>query len=200
MTVEFSQRHDAKAGNHVLELQLPRRAPDRDVSVVAVEAAGAIDVDGSLQQQAGGAVVLPAHAADWHPADYWGRMRMGMGGCVCDWYSPDNRLVWRFKVFSPGAFDVYLVTRAVSLFGWKGGHKVEVAVAGRKVGATLKADLSPEQAGAHYPVFTNHIGTVRIDDAGEHSLSLWASRINPEARGGLTASCIRLVPRPGNER
>jgi alpha-L-fucosidase len=193
-SIGFSQQHDARAGRHVLELDLPSRAPDGIASVVAVETKGAIDVDVSLQQQAAGVIMLPAHAADMHCADYWGRMRIGQGGCITDWYSPDNWLGWKFKVFEPGGFDVYLDTRAVSLYGWKGGHKVEVTVAGQTVRATLKAEVPPEQAGAHYPVFTNHIGNVRIDDTGEHSLSLRTTKINAQARGGLTASYVRLMP------
>ena len=193
-SVQFSQKHDGKAGKHVLELDLPRKAPDRTASVVAVETAGKVDVDRSLQQQQGGVLTLPAHAAEMHLADYWGRMRVGQGGSICDWYSPDNRLDWRVKIFEPGEFDIYLDTTAVSLYGWKGGHKVTVAVAGRKVSATLKAKVSPEQVGAHFPIFTNQIGRVRIDEAGEYSLRLSADKINPQARGGLTVSCVRLLP------
>jgi len=195
--VRFSQRHDAMSGQHLLELRLPLRAPDRDVSVVVVETVGPVSVDGSLQEQPNGVITLPAHAAEMRLADYWGRMRMGQGGCICDWYSPDNRLTWRFKVFDSGEFDVYLDTRAVSIYGWKGGHKVEIAVAGRRITATLRTAGARSGNNRHYAEFSNRVGTVRLDSRGTFTLVLRALKINPQARGGLTVSCVRLVRATG---
>lgn len=189
-----SQAHDKGKGLYTLDMDLPRRAPDRHVSVVAVETAGRVEVDGSLQQQPDGEIILPAHAAEMHPADYWGRMRMGQGGCITDWYSPDNWLAWRFKIFEPGEFEVHLLTRAVSLEGWEGAHKVEIAIAGRTISGTLTADTKTSGGDRHYPEFSNRIGAVRIDGPGPVTLTLRSLEINPEARGGLTASCVRLAP------
>ena len=183
---EFSAGRDKETGAYVLDIELPRRAPDREVSVVAVEMAGGVAVDATLQQQADGTITLPAHAAKMHLAEYWGKMRIGQGGGICDWYSPDNRLSWRFRVFAPGKFEVLLVTRAVSLYGWLGGHRVEVTTEERKMTKTLKATAAQSDGSPHFPSYTNRIGTVEIGKAGVHPLELRALKINQKARGGLT--------------
>ena len=177
-----------------IEIALPRHAPDRDVSVLAIETVGPVKVDKTLQQQPFGGVVLPAHAAEMHCADYWGRMRIGQNGGICDWYSADNRLNWKFKVFEPDEFDVLLLTKAVSMAGWLGGHRVEIAVAGRTLQKTLKATAAERSGSNHFPTFTNRIGTVKLEP-GTHTLELRALKINPKARGGLTASAVWLAPR-----
>jgi len=187
-------KHDAGKDLYALDIELPPRAPDSLVSVVAVEMKGPLEVDAGLQQQPDGRIILPAHLGEMHPADYWGRMRMGHGGCICDWYSPDNRLDWTVRVFEPGEFDVYLVTRAVSLEGWEGGHKVEIGVAGRKIAGTLTAEETTGGGSRHYPEYSNYLGKVAVVTAGTVSVTLRALEINPQARGGLTASCVRLEP------
>jgi len=196
----FSAGYDTTTGAHTLDIQLPRRAPDAVVSVVAVETAGAIDVDAFLQQQGDGTVTLPAHAAEMHPADYWGRMRIGQGGGMCDWYSPDNRLSWKFRVFQPGAFDVLLMTKAVSLYGWLGGHRVEVAMGGRRIARTIHATAAESDNSRHFPTYTNRVGSVNIDKTGVHTIELRALKINSRARGGLTVSSLRLAPVAGDSR
>ncbi|MCE9616051.1 MAG: alpha-L-fucosidase [Lentisphaerae bacterium] len=178
-----------------LTIALPRRAPDRDVSVVAIDTVGAVQVDASLQQQPVGGIALPAHAGELHIAEYWGGMRVGQGGCLSDWYSSDNRVAWRFRVCAPGEFDVLLQTKAVSMAGWLGGHRVEVAVAGRKLAKTLKATAAERDGSHHFPTYTNRIGTVRLEKACQYTLELRALKINPKARGGLTASAVWLVPK-----
>ena len=120
-------RQGGRSGHPRDQAAPPRPGPH--ISVVAIETAGPVDVDASLQQQRGGIITLPAHAAEMHPADYWGTMRIGQGGCMSDWYSTDNRLAWRFRVLEPGRFDVLLLTKSVSHDGWLGGHRVQVAVA-----------------------------------------------------------------------
>ena len=194
-SLEFAAAHDSVAGTHALEIKLPRRAPGRDVSVVAIETVGPVEVDQALRQQPLGGIMLPAHAAEMHFAEYWGRMRIGQGGNLSDWYSADNRVAWHFKVSAPGEFDVLVVTKAVSMVGWLGGHRVEVAVAGCKLAKTLRATAA-ESDGAHlYPAFTNRIGTVKLEKAGDHTLALSALKINPKARGGLNLSAVWLVPK-----
>lgn len=178
-----------------LRIALPRRAPDRHISVVAIDTVGPVQVDQALLQQPLGGIALPAHAGELHIAEYWGGMRIGQGGCLSDWYSPDNRVAWRFHVSEPGEFDVLLLTKAVSMAGWLGGHRVEVAVAGCRLAKTLKASAAEREGNGLFPTYTNRIGTVRLDKAGMYSLELRALKINPKARGGLTASAVWLVPK-----
>jgi alpha-L-fucosidase len=183
----------AAAGGE-LQIALPRRAPERDVSVVAIDTVGPVEVDKSFQQQPVYGVVLPAYAAEMHPADYWGRMRIGQNGGICDWYSFDNRLNWRFGVHEADTFDVLLLTKAVSMAGWLGGHRVEIAVGGRTLRKTLKATAEERSGNHHFPTFTNRVGSVKLEPR-LHTLELRALKINPKARGGLTASEVWLVPK-----
>jgi alpha-L-fucosidase len=178
-----------------LVITLPRRAPDRTISVVAIDTVGAVQVDPAFLQQPLGGIALPAHAGELHIAEYWGGMRIGQGGCLSDWYSPDNRVAWRFRVTEPGEFEVLLLTKAVSMAGWLGGHQVEVAVAGQVLRKTLKAGPEQRDGNGHFPTYTNRIGTVRLEEAGVYSLELRATKINSKARGGLTASAVWLVPK-----
>ncbi len=188
MALDFTQ------GNGLV-VALPRRAPDRQITVVAIDTVGPVRVDPALQQQPIGGISLPAHAGELHIAEYWGGMRIGQGGCLSDWYSPDNRVAWRFRVSVSGEFVVLLQTKAVSMAGWLGGHRVEVAVAGRKLTKTLRATAAERDGNGHFPTYTNRIGTVRLDKDGAHTLELRALKINPKARGGLTASAVWLVPK-----
>lgn len=194
-SLEFSAEHDRAGGSRTLEIRLPRRAPDRDVSVVAIDTVGPLEVDQTLQQQPLGGILLPAHAAEMHFADYWGRMRIGQGGCLSDWYSTDNRVAWRFKVHEPGEFDVLVLTKSVSHAGWLGGHRVEVAVDGLRLAKTLKATDSERDDARLFPTFTNRVGTVRLDRTGAYTLELNALKINPKARGGLNLAAVWLAPK-----
>jgi alpha-L-fucosidase len=193
-SLEFVEAHDRTTGSRTLEIRLPRRVSDRDVSVVAIETVGPLEVDQTLQQQPLGGIVLPAHVAEMHFADYWGRMRIGQGGCLTDWYCPDNRVVWWFKVHDPGEFDVLVQTKSVSHAGWRGGHRVEVGVASRRFVRTLRATDAESDGARLFPTFTNRVGSVRLDKAGAYTLELSALKINPKARGGLNLSAVWLAP------
>ena len=93
-SLEFTAEHDPRPGGS---------APSRSGCPAALPTAMSrwwpstpsvpLEVDQTLQQQPlGGIFPLPAHAAEMHFAEYWGRMRIGQGGVDCDWYSTDNRV------------------------------------------------------------------------------------------------------------
>ena len=193
-TVEVAQAHDQDADWHELELTLPRKRPDRNVSVVVLEIAGAADVDESPLQQPDGSISLPAHMGELHVPKTGRPVRVGRGGVTENWFSRSNWIHWDVKVHAPGEFEVKVVT-SVRGRKWVGGHKVKVSVGRKGLAKTIRADeevVSPRTL--HAPEAATRFGRITIARPGTHTLKLRAERINPAARAGLGVAAVRLVP------
>jgi len=190
----FTECHDADTDQHALEIKLPARKPDKDVSVVVLEIAGAADVDESPLQRPDGSIHLPAHLAELHAPKAGRQVRIGRGGTTENWYGKANWIHWDFKVSQPGDFELKVVT-SVRGRKWEGGHKVKVTLGRKSITKTLRADekiVSPRTL--HAPEAATRFGKVTLDKPGTYTLKLRAEHIRKTARAGLGMAAVELVP------
>ncbi|MFP4057266.1 MAG: alpha-L-fucosidase [Candidatus Brocadiia bacterium] len=192
--IQVRQDADPGLGLHVLHLELPRKKPGKHIAVVELTLDGEPQVDSEPIQQPDGAVTLPAHMACLHVPKTGRQMRLGRAGTTENWLNKRNWLSWDFKVFHPATFEarVHTVARGTK---WQGGHRVKVAVGGRTLGRTLRADEHVDSPRAkHAPEAATKLGTVRLSRPGVYSLKLRAEHIRPDLPRGLCVSEVRLVP------
>lgn len=87
-----------------LNISLPSKAPNPDVSVVAVRVDGEPKADERLLQQPDGSVTLNGHFAERGPGS---TVKISNRGVTDGWTSKDERLTWKFVLLRAGD---YLVT------------------------------------------------------------------------------------------
>jgi alpha-L-fucosidase len=192
--IRLSQRRDEEVDNDVLELRLPTAAPDKYVSVVALDLDGPANVEPLPLQQPDGAVDLLATMADLHVPNRGSRISVSPGGVIQKWYNKRNWVSWKFKVNQPREFRVKVVTGTLRhLPDWIGGHRISVVVAGSVIDGEIRDDEKVETPQARYfpQVYTN-LGRVRIDNPGTYVVKVRADKINQDAPSGLTLTSLRL--------
>jgi alpha-L-fucosidase len=191
--VQVTQSHCRKTDTHVLELSLPRRRPDKPVSVVALDIVGEADVDTRPLQQPDGVISLPAHMAKLSgPKSVY----VGGDGAVGGWRSTAASLRWTFKVTQPGTFRVMVQTamnrHRRHLYG---NHDVRVTVERKSTkGRVGRKDMIMDEKVNIWHVAESACGKVTIDRAGRHTLVLKATKVDKKAMAGLNAAGVRLVP------
>jgi len=188
--VPLAQTRDTQAGMVRLEMTLPKKRPDRHVSVVELDIAGNARVDALPSQQDGGRITLPAFLARCHVPKTGRQMVIDpRSGTTTNWHNKQNWLSWEFRAATPGTYRVQVVTAAARRQPWQGGHKLRVTVGRRSRTGVLKAPRPSDSPRAQYhPEYVSELGRIRLDRAGKHRLTLKAESINNTARAG-----IRLV-------
>jgi alpha-L-fucosidase len=177
----------------VLEMDLPKKAPDRNVSVIVLDIVGNAAVDESLTQRPDGVIHLPAHMATLQPARRSRLLRIGRAGCTESWEKTSEWLVWRFKAAEPGRYGVKVVTRARRA-EWEGRHTMKVILERQ----TLKRRLSGEEpiindATRYHAEAASKLGTVTIAKAGKMELALKAAKVDKVAKS-VRVVAVELVP------
>jgi alpha-L-fucosidase len=194
VALAFTQERDARRGRFALEIDLPADAPDPDVSVVALELAGAAHVDDSLQQQPSGLVTLPAYLAAIRAGAGVEAPTFGRSNMTENWKQPGAALEWTFKLWTPGSYRVELLT-AAGREGRVEGHEVEVRVGDRTWRVTLTKHADSDSARAQYhPESVSVLGRVELQAPGVVAAALKPVAISPAADGGLRVAELRLVP------
>lgn len=192
--VVVRQIRDKSHDRHILELVLPAKAPDPNVSVVKLELAGGVDVDDSLLQQADGRILLPAYCGAIRERLNPGSPSIGKSGVTEKWTKPGGRLEWNFKLWTPGRFRVELLTSANNQ-KWIGGHTVEIRIDGHKLRRVLTRHADSDNPRAQYfPEAVTVMGFVTLAGSGGHKAELTALSINRKAIDGLNVSVLRLIP------
>ncbi len=194
--VVFFQARDEALDHDVLELRLPSRKPDRHVPVVVLRLDGEADVDPSPLQQPDGTVTLLPGMADVHVSKKGRQISVSPSGVIQNWFNKANWLSWSFKVVRPADFEVRVITGTLRPARvWRGGHRVSVAVAGKTIRRSIRADEKIESPRAQYfPEAATKFGRVRIEVPGIYELKLKAEEINRNAPAGLTVASVRLTP------
>ncbi|MDP7085877.1 MAG: alpha-L-fucosidase [Dehalococcoidia bacterium] len=194
--VAVSQDRNDDLDHDVLELRLSPEAPDPYVSVVVLELDGEPRIDMILMQQPDGEVTLPATMAEIHNKAGVRPIGISPSGLTESWTNKANWLSWRFKVVQSGEFDIGLVTGTPRYVReWKGGHRVQVAVAGRTFTRILRRNRSLTEPRAQYfPEVETSIGRVTIDQPGMYELKLRAEEIRRDISGGPAVVSVRCRP------
>jgi alpha-L-fucosidase len=190
----FRQQHDAGADSHLLEIDLPKTAPDSVVSVVVVEFEGTLNVDTTPQQQISGKVVLPAYLAEIaKSAD--SALKVTDAGWVNGWTDDSSHLSWKFKVDRPGRFLVRVVQGMNrNLDPATGHHTVAVAVAGAQVAGVLtNAEPLVLPRTQYFPEYASELGEVSLSAAGEYELSLSLEQLSADY-ADFTVAAVELAP------
>jgi alpha-L-fucosidase len=194
--IALEQTRDKTLNHHVLKLSLPRKAPDRHVSVVGLELVGRADADQMPIQQGSGAVHLQMHLATIHGPKLEPAVHVSRGGVLDRWTNPANSLSWEFKVFRPGWFHVELVSRCDKDKTVAGGHTVVVTLGGASLeGITGGDKLVTDPAARYHPEAARVLGRLRIDHPGVHRLTLGLVKVPQGDTAGPRLTCVNLVPR-----
>jgi alpha-L-fucosidase len=193
--VRFAQKEDELNGYTALTLSLPAQPLDPNDSVIALDIAGKVEVDPSLQQQPDLTVTMPPQLGDLHKSP-GSQARPDSRGVMERWTRAQDWIEWSFKVNHPGAFDVELVTSQQKYGdGWDGGQRVSIEIASQKVSG-LVADNGKEDnpSNPYWPYVISKMGEVKIDKAGTYNATLKPDDIPAGQKFGLTVVAVRLVP------
>jgi alpha-L-fucosidase len=197
--LKFTQTVSKTPDNNVLQVSVPAAAPDKNDSVIVLEIEGDPQVDGSVIQQASGAVDLNAYLGSVHKADKDSSLRFDTRGVAERWTNSGDWLDWNFKLVQPGAFDVVLISSGQkNNHKWEGGHEVAIQVAGQKITGTMANDGEENDPVKPYWNYWNYVisklGRVTIPKAGYYELSLKPDAIVNDQKLGLTLVEVRLIP------
>ncbi len=194
-SVPFEQVRSAKEKRYDITLSLPSRKPDPYVSVVVIEVEGKVQVDSSLVQQNSGNIYLPAHMADIQSPKSGPAIGLDRSGIVTGWTRKQGKLVWEFMLREPGTYAVQVSTAALT--GprvWKGGHTVELKIAGKTFTKKLRKDEVLDTPRTRYiPEVVTRLGKITLKKPGLFSVELKALEINSKAPGGLHLSEVSLL-------
>jgi alpha-L-fucosidase len=158
-----------RAGKDIV-IRLPRRAPDPDATVVAVELAGAPVVEPYViaPDAASGRIDLPVTLADIQAEmgqraylDYFYRTTM-----LTNWQSVSDYPEWTFETPKPGTYEVRISYASVA--GGKAAYEVEAD------GQIIPAVTEPSPSGYFPKTFS--LGQVTLK-AGTHRLRVKAKSI-----------------------
>ena len=178
----------ADAGRHELTLSLPGQPPDAHVSVVRLDLDGAVDVDQAPLQQPDGSITLPAHMATVE-----GDIGITRNGMTERWTSPEGRLSWQMRLWTPGRFRVEVLTAGNRHSGWRGGHVLTLNVGDATASGELtKGRDSDSPRSQYHPEVVSALGDVEISTGGTLCATLSAQEIAGQA--GVQVSEVRLVP------
>lgn len=194
--LKLSQTSDKASDHYSITLQLPPDAPDKNDSVIVLDIEGETAFDASLMQQPDDSVTLPAFLSNVHKGPGDAGLRFDSRGVAERWLSNDDWADWDFKVSKPGTFNVVVLT-SEQKYGrdWEGGHKLGIEINGQKLAGTIEDNGKQENpANPYWKYVISKMGTVKIDKAGQYSLSLKPETIRAEKKLGLTLVSVKLVP------
>ncbi|MFH1572187.1 MAG: alpha-L-fucosidase [Gemmatimonadota bacterium] len=195
----FEQAHDPGADLPSLRLQLPARAPDRRVSVVALEIDGDARMDQGLMQDGDGRVTLEAAYGQIHQPAGAAPLFRGRFGTIERWFNSRNRLTWELMAARPGQYRVLLLTQTEADGTWEGGHSARVAVGGQSVRAAVrKSEVRQNpRATTYLKDVVSPLGTVEIAAPGPVVVSLQMEKIVRQKGLGPKVRAVQLVPAAG---
>jgi len=169
------------AGN--LVVTVPRKAPDPINTVVVVEIKGkASVVPQPVEQTEDGSVILKAAEAIVH--GHTARYESGGGkDNIGYWTDAEDYVTWRFKVTTPGTFDVE-ITYACA--GGVGGSEYTVAVAEQELGGTVS------NTGSWTNFVAERLGTIEITKVDNYTVYV-KPRTMPHG-AVMNLKSVRLLP------
>jgi alpha-L-fucosidase len=199
----FDQSFDSAAGFHTLNVKLPEKAPDSNVSVLVLEIDGDASADNTLMQRANRYIVLEAHQAQFHKQDINPALSLSRSGVTVNWSNANEWLNWEFKAVTPGSFQVEIISLAEKarerigehIGRWEGGHRVMIEAAGQQLNCVMKEDERiVNSRSLYFNRIVSQCGTIRIDEPGTYPLKLKPVALNFGMELGLKLVSVNLVP------
>lgn len=169
---------------------LPARAPEQSVSVVAVELDSPARAEQRLFIERGLPTTFPAALAQ-----ITGPLKVLMTRGIEGWTDVSSGVSWNFRADDAGEYEVRVVTRVNRKTPEHfGNHEVRVTIGGSSVtGMAGIRDLKPPTDERVFAPVVSLLGRLKIGP-GDHTLSLSALRLDPEAKFGLRLLAVELVP------
>jgi len=158
---------------------LPAKLPDPDVSVIVIEIDDKPRIDRTIRPKADGSVVL-----DYLRATIHGKTPKVEAGQIGYWKNSADSVSWTFRAAKPGTYAVRIV---YSCAKGAGGSAFTVAV-GK---STLQA--ATKETGSWRKRVARDLGTVTIDKAGEHTLTVKPK--TPPAWKSMGLTSVTLTPK-----
>ena len=203
--VEFIQEYDEVSDINTLTLKLPAEAPDRYVSVIALDIDGVLDMDQTILPS-NNIISLPGHLALVETDEAMSSYRKGpllgvdRNGVLVDWFRPMDYATWTFKVSQPGTYAIDMntytenQTSANESMPWEGGHIFKLKCNGKEFDFTVTDDERAFPRNLfHRQRVTTHIADVlAFDKPGTYSLTLRPVVINNKLGLGAKLESLKL--------
>ncbi|MEQ8556526.1 MAG: alpha-L-fucosidase [Cyclobacteriaceae bacterium] len=184
--------YNPATGTHIIAIQVPEKAPDPYVSVIALQVEGDPVMDQAFLQQQDGKVLLDAFYSTIHdntfvpgkplrPIDQriFTVMKKGEGimparGMTVALGEEGQALSWDFRLVEPGSYKVVTVSNIGANQEWKTDGRMRVTVAGQSIENKLGEDERTENRWMAHNMKSviSTLGTVKINTPGMHTLTL----------------------------
>ena len=197
-SLSVTQHHDSRLNHDTLRIRIPSQAPDRMISVIALEIIGKPSVDPTLMQEPGGEIALPAYRADIHHDPKDARLTVDRRGVIEQWINTNEWMSWDFRVVHSGKFRVALLTteqRNRLQVSWEGGQRMRIVLAGQELRATVKDEgrtLNPRNV--LWRDVISQMGQVAISKPGIYTLTLKMEAPGTEQKFGVMLRAVTLTP------
>ncbi|MBW2648169.1 MAG: hypothetical protein JRE23_18840, partial [Deltaproteobacteria bacterium] len=121
-------------------------------------------------------------------------IRLDPSGIVTGLTRKQGKLIWEFMLSNPVTYAVQISTAALTRPRiWKGGHTVELKIAGKTYTKKLRKDEVLDTPRTRYiPEVVTKVGKVSLKNPGLYRVELKALEINRNAPGGLHLSEVWL--------
>ncbi|WP_197231637.1 alpha-L-fucosidase [Novipirellula artificiosorum] len=211
--IEYQSEINDSTGHKIIMLSVPEDAPDEYVSVIKLVVAGDVSMDPTFMQLSDGKVVMGTYNANIHdletvagkpsnakdmkmytvPAKGIGIMP-ARGLTVAGFQTKGQALSWELEVYRPGTYEVVVVCHAGRNQSWDVEGSVRAIVSGQSVENRLIEDKRVATPAMDPGVVDLHcvLGTVEIESAGTHTLSLEVASDFTGAKPKFRA--VMLVP------
>jgi len=168
---------EVKQAEDAVSIALPAEAPDKLISVVAMEIEGTAEVDTSIRQAADGTIALRAGSAAVHGS----KVKYESGGDKDNlgyWTDPADWVSWEFTVTKPGTFQVEVVQACAP----GSGGEYTVAIGGQQLAAKVR------ETGHWDKYVTEKLGALKLDQPGRYTLS-----VRPKGKAGEAVMNLRAI-------
>jgi len=191
-SLSYDAKFNAAAGANVISIDVPKTAPDPNVSVIALKIKGALIMDQAFLQQQDGTVILDAFRATIHDTEIVANkplrpldqrlftvMKKGKGimparGMTVGLNEEGQALSWDFRMMQPGKYKVVVLSSVKEHDKWKTDGSMRVTVAGHSVESKLKEHkrLNNERMATEMKSVVSILGNIEIKTLGMQTLSL----------------------------
>jgi alpha-L-fucosidase len=195
-SLEKEQTHIAQMDLDVLTLKLPKKRPDKIVSVVVLEITGEPAMDNTLLQNADGRILLEAHNGQIKSPKTGSQLIRGRFGTIENWFATNHRVTWTVKVATPGNYQVNILTQTDRNGQWEGGHQTKLTLGQTSITATLKEQERRDNPKANSDLrdVVSSLGQITINKPGTHDITLRMEKIMKKNGLGPKLRAIQCIP------
>lgn len=188
----------------VLKIHLPEIAPDKRVTVIALDIEEPLLTDDAIVQQPNGVIDLEIMDARIIKGERNQKTFVAPNGkgYMVNWFDNSVFAQWRLRVLKPGNYGVSVITAKIpKTVGetkeilWESGHQINVTLGDESITASIEKDNSESAIdidSKNYAV--THIGQVQIPSNDVYTLTVKPSLIVRNAGIGFALKSVKLIP------